>query len=491
MENVYGLDPQQVSVSSNDKHIKIVTNSLQFAGGQKFCPGHIEANLWKVHGNLRLKVNAKCKKVIKSITILVRGLSDPIDSYKEQVYSWPDVITYNIPFVKTIDGETFSFMPTTTRPRFRKWSVYQDFSGYYVFNLTEDEEYTNRKQHMEGSEWILFHNEDKKHLESLWYKMLENERGLSSWESRVDVPTWFREVSLVLNMHCEGWTGFVFNSFDRQLEILQWIAELIDGRHVLVYMPGWDGRYYWNYPIYEPSEACGGRNGLTNLVEEAHELNMHVIPMFSLMASNYRKTKELQLQKAICRNSYDIEELRDGTEWDEDLSNDTIWLSLNVGEPNFRKYLFDRICWVTDTFKTDGIMLDISGWIPKDPRYNLLKGLERLIKRLHKRYKEYLIFGENGSDIHLPLFPLFHHAYNLDEHHPFFRYCRSAYHLHIGAPGKGSTGVHEAGIKPYFRVSAANPAIPTLSIVNDTLPKHSEEVKSVIKVAKDWSKRWN
>ncbi len=42
-----------------------------------------------------------------------------------------------------------------------------------------------------------------------------------SWDDRTDVPAWLCQVSLVLNMHCEGWTGYVFNTFDRQLEILR------------------------------------------------------------------------------------------------------------------------------------------------------------------------------------------------------------------------------------------------------------------------------
>jgi len=357
--------------------------------------------------------------------------------------------------------------------------------------MSEDEEYTERSQKMEGSEWILIHNPAPGAVSARWYKLVEKERGLESWDKREDVPAWLRQVSLVLNMHCEGWTGYVFNTFDRQLEILHWIAERIEGRHLLVYLAGWDGRYYWNYPIYKPSRACGDTEGLKRLVDGAHQLGIHVIPMFGLIASNYRNTQKLGFQQAACRTTYDLEEICDWTEWDEDLSTDLIWQPLNVGEDKFREHLFNKICWVTDTFSTDGVILDISGWLPQDPRHNILEGLKTLVEGLHARYKDFLIFGEMGSEFHMSLIPLFHSMANLPADHPFYRYCRTFYHLGIGAPGRGSTGVYEFGVCPYVRPRSDHPAIPTLGLVDDTLPQHSKEVEAVIKVAKDWARRWN
>jgi hypothetical protein len=291
-------------------------------------------------------------------------------------------------------------------------------------------------------------------------------------------------------MHCEGWTGYVFNTFDRQLEILQWIDERIDGRRVLVYLPGWDGRYYWNYPIYEPSEACGGRDGLRRLVKGAQAMGMHVVPMFGLIASNYANTQNMGFQDAACCTAYDIEEICDWTEWDEDLSTEPIWQPLNVGEEKFRNHLLERIYAITDLFGTDGAMIDISGWMPRDPRHDLMEGLSKIIHALLARYDDYLIFGENGCDLHLPLMPLYHHGTHLPPNHPFHRYCRSAYHLFTAAPGKGSTGVFEGGLNIYDRPDPTHPAIPTLSVVQDTLPDHAEEVERVLEIAGEWADNW-
>jgi len=493
MENVYGPDPEKTRITSQEMGIRVEAKWLQFAGGQRKCPGHLIANLWKDGGELMLKVEAEHQEIIKGITILIRGLAAPVD--EERIESWPRhvLVGSEPPFgqIKTVEGGTAAMMPTTTKFRFRRWAVYHEYSGYWVFNMSEDEECTKRCQKMDGSEWVIVRNPILGAMNNRWYKLIERERGLKPWKERADVPTWLRQVSLVLNMHCEGWTGYVFNTFNRQLEILRWIAERIEGKHVLVYLAGWDGRYYWNYPVYEPSKACGGAEGFKRLMDGAHQLGIHVIPMFSLIASNYKKTKKLGFQQATCRTVYDYEEICDWTEWDEDLSTDPIWQSLNVGEARFREYLLNRIYWVTDTFDTDGVVLDISGWMPRDPQHNLLEGLKILIENLHARYREFLIFGEYGCELHMPLIPIFHSMAHLEADHPFYRYCRTAYHLSIGAPGRGSTGVHEQGVNPYQRPCADKPAIPTLGIVGDTLSQHANEIEAVIRVAKDWAKRWN
>jgi hypothetical protein len=45
--------------------------------------------------------------------------------------------------------------------------------------------------------------------------------------------------------------------------------------------------------------------------------------------------------------------------------------------------------------------------------FDLLKGLTMLVHTLRSRYDDFLLFGENGCELHTPLFPLFHHAAHL------------------------------------------------------------------------------
>ena len=34
-----------------------------------------------------------------------------------------------------------------------------------------------------------------------------------------------------------------------------------------MFLPAWDGRYYWNYPIYQPDPRLGGPEGFRSLVD--------------------------------------------------------------------------------------------------------------------------------------------------------------------------------------------------------------------------------
>ena len=76
------------------------------------------------------------------------------------------------------------------------------------------------------------------------------------------MPDWMQRITLVLNMHGMHWTGYIFNTYADMLAILQWVDRRIRGERVLVYLPAWDGRYYWNYPEYRPDERMGGVQGL-------------------------------------------------------------------------------------------------------------------------------------------------------------------------------------------------------------------------------------
>ncbi len=490
LRNVYGIDPEQTSQEEREDGLKIEARGLRFAGGQRRCAGRLVAEIWRDDEGIRFKAEAEHDEIIKGITILIRGLAAPVE--EEHIYKWPHPESDAPPFpeVETKDGGTACIMPATTELRFRRWAIYKEYSGNWVLNLSEDSPYPKRRKHVSGSEWVLVRNRPASENLARWYEMLERETGLRPWDERDDVPAWMREVSLVLHMHCESWTGYVFNTFERQMEILRWIGERIDGRHVLVYLPGWDGRYYWDYPIYKPSQACGGSEGLRRLVDGAHQLGMHVVPMFGLIGSNYEHTKSLGIEQAACHNAYDQEEICDWTEWDEDLATDPIWQPLNVGEETFRKYLLERIAWVTDTFGVDGAMLDITTWLPHDPRYDLLAGLKQLVSELHSRYEDFLIFGENWSELHIPFVPLFQDSMRVPDDHPFHRYCRRTAHLFHGAPGTGSNGVFESGYSPYQRPSPDDRTIPTLAVVQDTLPEHSDEVEAVIQGAGQWGERW-
>ena len=65
------------------------------------------------------------------------------------------------------------------------------------------------------------------------------------------------------------------------------------------------------------------------------------------------------------------------------------------------------------------------------------------------------------------------------------RYGRLVGHLSLGAPGWGSTGVHEGGfyLPPPTPDRVVPGCIPTVSMVGDTLADHADELEAICREA--------
>ena len=67
------------------------------------------------------------------------------------------------------------------------------------------------------------------------------------------------------------------------------------------------------------------------------------------------------------------------------------------------------------------------------------------------------------------------------------RFARFFQHLSHPAPGRGSTGVHEAGFQRWnpSTLSLTEHQIPTLNVVDDTFAEHRAEMEAVIRRARE------
>jgi len=67
----------------------------------------------------------------------------------------------------------------------------------------------------------------------------------------------------------------------------------------------------------------------------------------------------------------------------------------------------------------------------------------------------------------------------------FSKYCRSFFHLSTPAPGRGSTGVHEAGFGQFHpHIGKDQFTIPTITVVDDTFAKYRNVMEQIIDGAK-------
>ena len=67
------------------------------------------------------------------------------------------------------------------------------------------------------------------------------------------------------------------------------------------------------------------------------------------------------------------------------------------------------------------------------------------------------------------------------------KYARFFQHLSAPAPGRGSSGVHEAGFQRFDpeTLNLSPNAIPTLQVVEDTFDRHRDTMAAIIRRAKE------
>ena len=312
---------------------------------------------------------------------------------------------------------------------------------------------------------------------------VEESRGLVPWERRADVPAWLREIALVVTLHGQHWTGHVFNSFRDMAEALRFVAGHIDGRRVLAYLPGWEGRYYHDYPHYRPGADLGGTAGFSELAGVARELGVRLMPMFGGHGANVARYPDWP--EAVLRNDTDrYVELINRPDWDSDRQGEGDQVFLNPAEPRFRAHLVESVSAVVEEFGVDAAFFDTLGYWVDDPRRDVFTGYRQLVAELRARHPELLLACEGWWDALSGLFPLSQQWFGVprDVQRPevLTRYARTTGHLGTGAPGLGSTGVHEKGFAPAPPAPALPGHIPVLSIVDDTLPAHAAEAATLI-----------
>jgi len=307
-------------------------------------------------------------------------------------------------------------------------------------------------------------------------------------KERPDVPDWLGRICLILNLHGAHWTGYIFNNYARQIEILKWLSTRIDPGTVLVHLPGWDGRYYWNYPAYEPDPHMGGDEGFRRLSSSARDMGFHIMPAFGATAVNVASPFFGRFIEARIRHSDGDHAQGNWIDWDNDRQIDGWWTLLSLDAKSWRNFLFEKILKVVKRYGVDAIFLDLCCCWTNDPRYDWVDGMARLVRAIHNKFPKLLIAGDGYFDAMLAHIPLVQACPPGISPEILTRFARCTYHPSKGAPGGGSTGVYELGFVPYERPRADDLRIPQLSIVDDTFDKYRSEMEAVVEVAKKWAK---
>ena len=198
------------------------------------------------------------------------------------------------------------------------------------------------------------------------------------------------------------WSGYVFNTYAQMAAAPRWITTRIEGQRVLAYLPGWEGRYYWQYGNFRPDPRLGEEEGFLQLTREAHALGVHLMPMFAAHSANSASPNFAQWgEPARLRTAAGFIEQGNKPNWDIARAHDPAWQAiLNPGAPTWRAELIRQVRALLDTYDlgADALFLDTSHWWQNDPTHPVYEGLVALRDELKTLYPELLICGEGWYD---------------------------------------------------------------------------------------------
>jgi hypothetical protein len=115
------------------------------------------------------------------------------------------------------------------------------------------------------------------------------------------------------------------------------------------------------------------------------------------------------------------------------------------------------------------------------------EGTRQLVADLRARFPNVPCVGEMHYDALLEFIPMYHSFGGRYGAPHVRRHARYFQHLSLPAPGRGSSGVHEAGFGRFDRetLMLRDDAIPTLQVVDDTFAKHQGIMADVIRRARE------
>ncbi len=502
-ENAYALDPAKLMATAGDDAMTITASGFTWAGGQETTGGSLTARFRRVGATVEWDTTVEMTQRIKTVSTIIRGIPRGRVGFggpgagttgdDEMLVGYPfsggDLFGGNtaggmatpLAIVTTADGSCVSIGTLDTMVCTKRFFFQPGDEGYRVEAIAEAPAW-NQQKRWQVPRWRIMRTSGPDAAVQAHYEYLDRTYRLKQWDERADVPGWMRQVALVTTLHGQHFNGFIFNDYARQLEILRWVATRIPADRVLVFLPAWDGRYYWDYPRYQVSDRMGGEAGFRRLIDEAHQLGFRMMPMFGTNSANRRQPMFGRVADAVVHKvDGDVVDLN-WVDWDNDRHQEGWAAYMNVGVDSWRRWLGDRIDEMITRYGVDAYFLDIVGGHVNSRNGDMHAGTRRLVMDLRSRHPGVPCVGEMAYDALVEFIPMFQVGLGR-----LGQYSRHFQHLSSPAPGRGSSGVHESGFGRFDpeTLSLSPGAIPTLQVVDDTFTAHREVMAAIIQRAKE------
>jgi hypothetical protein len=499
-ENTYGLDRAKMKVSGNGDALTLTCDGFVWAGGQQTAPGKLTASLRRNGATIEWDAVVEMEMPVKSVTTIIRGVprghvsvgdgrfNDQNDNEILAGYTFGagDLNgpggSMNTPLLMIqTPADVFYLTSLDDRVRPKRYYLAPGEASYRVEAVYEHDGWRNDKR-VSIPAWRLGRAANGDDASAIHMQHIEKAFGLRSWETRTDVPAWMRSLAMVTTLHGMHYTGYIFNDYARMLEILRWMATQIPGERVLVFVPAWDGRYYWDYPTYRVSERMGGEAGFRRLVDEGHKLGFKIMPMYGTNAANTKLPDWPRIASGMVKKIDGNPYYLDWVDWNNDRHGDG-WLAyMNLGADAWREHLEGRISDMISSYGVDAYFLDIVGGHVNSTNGDMHEGTRKLVTNLRAKFPQVVCVGEMPYDALHAFIPMFQVGLG----QIWSKYSRNYQHLSSPAPGRGSSGVHESGFGRFNpeTLSLSPSSIPTLQVVDDTFTKHRDVMTAIIRAAK-------
>jgi hypothetical protein len=492
LENLYGVDPERVQIREAGETFQLRCDRLSWAGQQQRAEGELEIELRREPGgSVRARLRARAPAPVRTAKLVLRDLEPPLSICRPgageaavgaygELLAYPELLPAPLACIGCGD-EPLGLRAEDREVRPKRIAAWVErigpLAGRGTVELIHEEAASRFGMQLDTPDWVLERGAAPDAVERAHLEFAERECGLVPWESRSDVPAWARELRLVATLHGMHFSGRVFLGYAEMLEILRFLSGRLPGRHILAYLPGWEGRYYWQYGDYRPDERLGGPQGFAALCQGARALGVHVMPMFGANCANLRLPGVGDLpSEAVLASATGNRFHGNQPDWDLARAHDTGWQAwFNPGHPAWRDKLAGSIEALAGEYGFDGVFLDtIHAWT-NDPRHPVTDGIRALAERLRKSIPGVLLAAEADYDALLPLFPLFQRPWWTAPAPWTIRYVRRFGHLCEGEP-RGFTGVHEAGV---YHSDAWHPGpgtLPTVAFQDGTLEASRDDL---------------
>lgn len=507
LENLYGVARDRLEIRREGDTAILRASELAWAGQQERAPGEVELRVTRQPTPLRIRVSARARapEKIRCLKFLLRDLETPLEllrgdvqldgddegeNHWTDVYSGGEILAYpaRLPtplLLLRAGGRTIGARAEDGEVREKRFAVSSErvgeLAGRGVLELIHEEAASRFAPEIQSPPFAVAPDADPAAFLDEHLAFVERAFGLRPWEERPDLPGWARGLRLVVTLHGMHWSGRVLLDYAAMRETLRFVAEQIDPGRVLVYLPGWEGRYYWRYGDYRPDARLGGERGFAALCEGARELGFHLMPMFGVHCANawlprFRDLHASVYLKSATRNRFHGNQ----PDWDLSRAHDTGWQAwLNPGHPSWRDSLAEQIETLAARYSFDAIFLDTTEVWTNDADHPVYDGIRALVERLRSTLPGRLLAGEYDYDALIALFPLFQRAWWISAPAWTRRYLRRFAHLCEGEP-EGRTGVHELGSTRPGPVEGEAGLLPTIAFQDGTLERARGELERAI-----------